>query len=317
MTEASHSYQFIEAQLSQLSREGDLHWPELEPPEQQLVRTDIGRKDANPDAFKALEDHLAVAGLHDLGWVENAGRLYKESRAGQTGGVPWDLVSQLLEGWSKVYKGAPLEAGTNVVKEREREENFGDKLILELGLRLGLFESDKESQNDLNLLMCFVDNLCGPGVGYDWTAAAIFLLSKGNLDLASSVLASLTTTLAGKILWPRLSSSKAVLAGIGHCVDVVVNKELPAVAVALRLAKINVAMVVHLWLQQAFFNVLDINAFADFLLTGLLLGPEYPVYFCVAIFDHLQPRIVELESCNLLNSLLATPLSSFRSMFIN
>ena len=88
-------------------------------------------------------------------------------------------------------------------------------------------------------------------------------------------------------------------------------------AVALRLAKINVATVVHLWLQQVFFNVLDMNAFVDLLLTSLLLGPEYPVYFCVAIFDHLQPRIVELESYNLLKSLLATPLSSFRSMFIN
>ena len=162
VTEASHFYQFIEAQLSQLSREGGSNWPELEPPEQQLVRTDKGRKDANPDAFKALEDHLAVAGLHDLGWVENAGRLYKESRAGQTGGVPWDLVSQLLEGWSKVYKGAPLEIGSNVVRERRREENIGDKLILELGLRLGFLEADKESQNDLNELMCFVENLCGP-----------------------------------------------------------------------------------------------------------------------------------------------------------
>ena len=142
-----------------------------------------------------------------------------------------------------MYNGAPLEAGTNVVKERRREEIFGDKLILELGLRLGLLEAGKESQQDLNQLMCFVDNLCRPGVGYDWTAAAIFLLFKGNLELASSVLASLTTTLAGKILWPRLSSSKAILAGIGHCVDVLITKELPAVAVSLRLAKINVAMV--------------------------------------------------------------------------
>ena len=112
--------------------------------------------------LKPWRSILLEPASYDLGWVENAGRLYKESRAGQTGGVPWDLVSQLLEGWSKVYKGAPMEAGTKVVRERRREENFGDKLILELGLRLGLFESDKESQNDLNELMCFVENLCGP-----------------------------------------------------------------------------------------------------------------------------------------------------------
>ena len=310
VTEESNFYHFIEARLAQLGREDDIKWPGLDPDEKQAETTDAGQaEDVRSEEFGGLEEHLAVAGLHDLGWVETAGNLLKEGRAGD---LPWDTIARLLEGWTRVHKGTREEAKTSVVEER-RKEDFGDKLIIEYGLRLGLLVANQENPKNLDRVMCFAAKHCQPGPGYDWTAAAIFLLSRGNLDLATSTLASMATTLAGRILWPRLNSSKMLLGGVAHCVDLLVNCELPGVAVALRLAKIPVAMLVHLWLQQAFLNILNMPAIADFILTGLLLGPDYPVYFCVVIFEHLQPRIEELAPSLLLGSLLSSPLTSLRS----
>ena len=318
VTEESNFYHFIEARLAQLGREDDLKWPGLESDGHLTVHhletaTDPGQaEDVRSGEFGDMEQHLAAAGLHDLGWVETAGTLYKEGRARHSGGLPWDTIARLLEGWSRVHKGTPEESNTNVVRER-RKEDFGDKLVTEYGLRLGLLVASQESSKNLDRLMCFAAKHCQPGSGYDWTASAIFLLSGGNLDLATSTLAAMATTLAGRILWSRLNSSKVLLGGVAHCVDVLVNCELPAVAVALRLAKLPVAMLVHLWLQQAFLNVLNMPAIADFILSSLLLGPDYPVYFCVVIFKHLQPRIEQLSPSLLLGSLLSSPFSSFRS----
>ena len=104
-----------------------------------------------------------------------------------------------------------------------------------------------------------------------------------------------------------------LLGGVAHCVDVLVNSELPAVAVALRLANIPVAMLVHLWMQQAFLNILKMPVIADFFICSLLLGPDYPVYFCVTIFKHLQRQIEETEPSSLLGFLLSSTLTSFRS----
>ena len=315
ITEETNFYEFIEAQLNKLGREYSWSWTGLDlGDDHQLKTTELGEaEDVGSKEFGALEEHLAGASLHDLGWVETAGNLYKEGRAKHSEKLPWGTVAHLLEGWAKVHKGSPGETNGNVLKER-RKEDFGDKLIVEYGLRLGLLVENIENLKNMDRLMCFAAKFCHqPGAGYDWTAATIFLLSLGNFDLARSTLASMASTLPGRILWPRLSSSKVLLGGVAHCVDVLVNSELPAVAVALRLANLPVAMLVHLWMQQAFLNILKMPVIADFFICSLLLGPDYPVYFCVTIFKHLQRQIEETEPSSLLGFLLSSTLTSFRS----
>lgn len=47
------------------------------------------------------------------------------------------------------------------------------------------------------------------------------------------------------------------------------------------------------WLAQCFWNYLDWPEVCHYLCTCVLMGPDYQVYLCVAVFKHLQPDILQ------------------------
>lgn len=47
------------------------------------------------------------------------------------------------------------------------------------------------------------------------------------------------------------------------------------------------------WLTQCFWNYLDWTEICHYISTCVILGPDYQVYMCVAIFKHLQPDILQ------------------------
>lgn len=47
------------------------------------------------------------------------------------------------------------------------------------------------------------------------------------------------------------------------------------------------------WLTQCFWNYLDWTEICHYISTCVILGPDYQVYTCVAIFKHLQPDILQ------------------------
>lgn len=47
------------------------------------------------------------------------------------------------------------------------------------------------------------------------------------------------------------------------------------------------------WLTQCFWNYLDWSEICMYICTCVVMGPDYQVYLCVAIFKHLQPEILE------------------------
>ena len=46
------------------------------------------------------------------------------------------------------------------------------------------------------------------------------------------------------------------------------------------------------WIRQCFWNYLDWNEICHYVCTCILLGEDYQVYMCVAIFKHLQRSIL-------------------------
>lgn len=46
------------------------------------------------------------------------------------------------------------------------------------------------------------------------------------------------------------------------------------------------------WLSQCFWNYLDWTEICHYLSTCVLMGADYQVYTCVAVFRHLQPEIL-------------------------
>lgn len=47
------------------------------------------------------------------------------------------------------------------------------------------------------------------------------------------------------------------------------------------------------WLTQCFWNYLDWTEICHYVSTCVVMGPDYQVYMCVAIFKHLQPDILQ------------------------
>lgn len=47
------------------------------------------------------------------------------------------------------------------------------------------------------------------------------------------------------------------------------------------------------WLAQCFWNYLDWTEICHYLSTCVLMGADYQVYACVAVFRHLQPEILQ------------------------
>lgn len=47
------------------------------------------------------------------------------------------------------------------------------------------------------------------------------------------------------------------------------------------------------WLAQCFWNFLDWTEICHYLSACVLMGADYQVYTCVAVFRHLQPEILQ------------------------
>ncbi|KAM3174868.1 hypothetical protein ACTXT7_009659 [Hymenolepis weldensis] len=72
-------------------------------------------------------------------------------------------------------------------------------------------------------------------------------------------------------------------------------------------------IVFRCWLHQCFLNYLDWSEIQDFFFICLLCGPEFTIYFAVAIMMHLSPRLrSSLQSQNHLVAILEKPIKNFR-----
>uniref|UniRef100_A0A1X7VFX6 Uncharacterized protein n=2 Tax=Amphimedon queenslandica TaxID=400682 RepID=A0A1X7VFX6_AMPQE len=97
-----------------------------------------------------------------------------------------------------------------------------------------------------------------------------------------------------------------------HYIEFIIQAELPLVYSAFRLSGYTPSQVCQDWLGQCFLNYLDWPEICLYLINCILLGADYQVYFCVAIFKHLEASI--LKSCQehtLLIFLKEEPLRGF------
>ncbi|XP_062502154.1 protein broad-minded-like isoform X2 [Corticium candelabrum] len=166
----------------------------------------------------------------------------------------------------------------------------------------------------------------GEYVGHDWFVSSLFLLFSGKCDRVWHILMNLSQLLVSCYLWiPRLHSSihlPANLASSGihplfsstaHNVELLLQAEVPLVYSAFRLSGFTPAQMSQHWLCQCFWNYLDWPEICTFLSVCIVMGIDYEVYFCVAVFRHLECAILEAtQRHNLLLFLKETPLTNFK-----
>ncbi|KAM4693395.1 protein broad-minded [Discoglossus pictus] len=142
--------------------------------------------------------------------------------------------------------------------------------------------------------------------GHDWFASSVFLLMSGDSRRTVTFLHKFSNHLVSAYLWlPRLHISKHLPADIAesgihpiyfctlHYIEMLMKAEVPLVFSAFRMSGFTPSQICQHWLSQCFWNYLDWIEICHYIAACIILGPDYQVYFCMAIFKHLHQEILQ------------------------
>uniref|UniRef100_A0A8C4E6H2 Protein broad-minded n=1 Tax=Dicentrarchus labrax TaxID=13489 RepID=A0A8C4E6H2_DICLA len=156
--------------------------------------------------------------------------------------------------------------------------------------------------------------------GHDWLASTVFLIMAGDTDRSLSLLLNLSSLLISAFIWPaRIHASVHVPVEVAesgitpvywctaHYVEMLLKAEVPLVHSAFRMSGFTPSQMCLHWLTQCFWNFLDWTEICHYISTCVVMGPDYQVYMCVAIFKHLQPDILQRTQSQELQVFLKFP----------
>ncbi|KAM8846117.1 protein broad-minded [Synchiropus picturatus] len=311
----------------------------MDPP--QLVQAS-----ADPDISSFLSS--SESSKHGQAWMEDCRRLYRTVMTVNpdvlTGHVLADLLETAVDHLSATesfFSEARLKAEERSARGvvLSSVELLGMDICLRYGRFLGLLTDD--AAEDLTLLMKTVKMLLTSQrvqtastlmtlqdgyLGHDWLLSTVFLLMGGARGRSLSFLLSLSTLLTSAFMWPaRIHASVHLPAEVSQCgippvywctahyVEMLLKAEVPLVHSAFRMSGFTPSQMCLHWLGQCFWNYLDWPQICHYVSTCVLMGPDYQVYVCVAIFKHLQPEILlRTQSQELQLFLKEEPIQGFR-----
>ncbi|XP_061900849.1 protein broad-minded isoform X1 [Entelurus aequoreus] len=283
-------------------------------------------------------------------WIEMCRRLYRRvmtsGHNALSGTVLADLVEKAVVHLSKSSAECVFPPPQHKEQEKSVEdvvlspvENLGMNICLRYGHVLQLLQEDAASS--LTLLMKHVKIFLSRQrvqtssellvrledyPGHDWLASTVFLIMAGNWRRCLSVLVKLSSLLSSALIWPARTHASVVVtvqvakSGIppvywstAHYVEMLLKAELPLVHSAFRMSGFTPSQMCLHWLAQCFWNFLDWPEICHYVCTCVLLGPDYQVYTCLALFKHLQPDLLErTQSSELQVFLKEEPIKGFK-----
>ncbi|KAJ0026787.1 hypothetical protein NQD34_017787 [Periophthalmus magnuspinnatus] len=311
----------------------------------ELKETGQIHSDPELNAFLASAEDIS-----DESWMEVCRSHYRRIMAKTptllTGEVLADLLEMIVSRLSNAYSECFFPQALYKADEKTvtsaallSVEELGINICLRYGCFLKLLRDDAGA--DLTLLMkhmkvflsshrvkstsrliCLQDSY----PGYDWLSSTVFLVMKGDMDRALRLLLDLSSLLVSAFIWPaRIHASVHVPlavaeSGIGpvywctaHYVEMLLKSELPLVHSAFRISGFTPSQMCIHWLTQCLWNYLDWPEIVHYLSTCVLMGADYQVYMCVALFKHLQPAILQqTQSQELQVFLKEEPIRGFR-----
>ena len=260
-----------------------------------------------------LEDEDKIL---DIGWIENTGSLMRDILVLTNSNISKLQAKRILEKIAIVHAKTHLESfETDNKNSQKNEDNIANKLVIEYGERIQVFDDNCDHRADLEEVMLLSQSLF-PSPGYDWFTAALFLMTGGNTVITKNILTSLPATLVSPFLWRNhgvaTQPSLFHLGSLGHCVEMILKEDVPAVAATLHMAKVPASAITDLWLRQCFINILNFQEVTHFVLIALIFGVDYIVYFSVSLLCHLQEDILSWEDdINLYQRIMTLPVEKF------
>lgn len=87
-----------------------------------------------------------------------------------------------------------------------------------------------------------------------------------------------------------------------HHIELILQTELPLVHSAFRISGYCPSQVCQDWINQCFWNYLDWPEICLYIVLNVVMGVDYQVYYCIAVFAHLKEKI--LKACQEQNLLV-------------
>ncbi|CAH8649170.1 unnamed protein product [Dicrocoelium dendriticum] len=142
--------------------------------------------------------------------------------------------------------------------------------------------------------------------GFDWFAATVFLISKGNLDSTWQFLSRFARDIRSVYLWPirgRLlfgkrsanSSLTPFITNSCHFLNHIVALECPTLYNTFQMVQLCPSQIFMRWVNQCFWNYLNWCDIVDYIITCLLHPAGYQIYFTVSILRHLHKTIAKCK----------------------
>ncbi|KAM4522649.1 protein broad-minded isoform 1-T2 [Odontesthes bonariensis] len=259
------------------------------------------------------------------GWLETCRRRYCKAMMSEPNTLTGQVLANLVEIVVSHLSNSATECFFSPARYKAEEKNIksaalssveqlGVDTCLRYGCHLGLLREDAVSE--LVLLMkhmkLFLSTQRGSASsvlvtqqdgypGHDWLVSTVFLIMAGNVDQSLRLLLKLSSLLTSAFIWPaRIHSSHVAECGIppvywctAHYVEMLLKAEVPLVHSAFRMSGFTPSQMCLHWLTQCFWNYLDWKEICHYICTCVVMGPDYQVYVCVAIFRHLQPDILQ------------------------
>ncbi|XP_030577927.1 protein broad-minded isoform X2 [Archocentrus centrarchus] len=282
-------------------------------------------------------------------WMEACRKLYCKVMMSKPNTLTGEVLADLLEKVVAHLSNSASECFFSPAQYKEEKtvknavlssvEQLGVNTCLKYGIHLKLLKED--TADDLILLMKHVKMFLSTQrvktsselithqegyPGHDWLASTVFLIMAGNMDQSLCLLLNLSSLLTSAFVWPaRIHASihfpkEVAESGIlpvywctAHYVEMLLKAEVPLVHSAFRMSGFTPSQMCLHWLTQCFWNYLDWTEICHYICTCVVMGPDYQVYMCVAIFKHLQPDILQhTQSQELQVFLKEEPIQGFK-----
>ncbi|KAI6654061.1 Protein broad-minded [Oopsacas minuta] len=248
----------------------------------------------------------------------------------------------MCQAYGGVFPKNTVTFDSNIKLMTSSSEHIASKLIVQYGCNLRLL---KDEESDCKQLLLLIANMKGILINqqytlqnnllntlqsdtycYDWFIGIMFILTRGDVHTAFTLLSSFSTQLSSCYIWlNRMHKSKILpqdlvvtgrnwgITNILHNLELIVKAELQCIYAGLHISGVSLGTICCIWLQQCFLNYLDFEEICSYILTVLILGIDYQLYFIVSILKHLQTVILSsTQENNLMYCLLENPITGYR-----
>jgi hypothetical protein len=194
----------------------------------------------------------------------------------------------------------------NAAQELSEFDQIGMKTAIRYASRIIHIERQELFMDTLGKALLQFMTVNSEFYGFDWFVATLVITFEGDQQVME-LLDHLQSVPHIDKLWTRCCPDSNAVYFIGHWVGKILEKECPKIHVAFQLAGCTPNQLVHKWIKQVFWNVLDFEMIQSYILITLLFGIDYEIYFCISLMRNSEDSILAASRENVLMEFMESP----------